>query len=111
MNPYLAKLRLRDETHHPCGPSKPSKPILSVVDYANTTGETGFEGFEGDLSKCLPENEAAADEVDQTPLAALIAPIPLWRRTLPNTCPPTAGSRPYRMVAASLPNGASRPRR
>jgi len=71
MNPYLAKLRLRDETHHPCGPSKPSKPILSVVDYANTTGETGFEGFEGDLSKCLPENEAAADRSRSDPLGRL----------------------------------------
>ena len=71
MNPYLAKLRLRDETHHPCGPSKPSKPILSVVDYANTTGETGFEGFEGDLSRCLPENEAAADRSRSDPLGRL----------------------------------------
>jgi len=61
MNPYLAKLRLRDETHHPYGPSKPSKPILPVVDHANTTGRTGFEGFEGDLSRCLFENEAAGD--------------------------------------------------
>src|SRR6516162_6203129 len=50
-------------------------------------------------------------EVDWTPLVVLIAPAPLWRRALPNTCPPTAGSRPYRMVAASLPNGGSRPRR
>jgi hypothetical protein len=61
MNPYLAKLRLRDETHHPFGPSKPSKPILSVVDHRNATGGTGFEGFEGDLNRCLSENEAAAD--------------------------------------------------
>ena len=34
-------------------------------------------------------------EVDQTPLVALVAPTPLWRRALPNTSPPTAGSRPY----------------
>jgi hypothetical protein len=61
MNPYLAKLRARDEIHHPQGPSKPSKPILAVVDHANTTGGTGFEGFEGDLNRCLFENEAAAD--------------------------------------------------
>ena len=52
MNPYLAKLRSRDETHHPYGPSKPSKPILAVVDHVNTTGGTCFEGFEGDLSSC-----------------------------------------------------------
>ena len=60
MNPYLAKL-MRDETHHPYGPSKPSKPILPVVDHANATGGTCFEGFEGDLNRCLSENEAAAD--------------------------------------------------
>src|SRR5262249_15054211 len=100
MNPYLAKLRARDEIHHPQGPSNPSKPILALVDHANTTGGTGFEGFEGDLNRCLFENEAVQTEVDWTPLAVLIAPAPLWRRALPNTCPPTAGSRPYRMVAA-----------
>src|SRR5262245_50930305 len=61
MNPYLAKLRLRDETHHPYGPSKPSKPTLAVVDHANTTDGTGFEGFEGDRRRCFFENEAAGD--------------------------------------------------
>src|SRR5262245_37331463 len=71
MNPYLAKLRLRDETHHRYAPSKPSKPILSVVEHANTTGETGFEGFEGDLRSCLPENEAAADRSRSDPLGRL----------------------------------------
>jgi hypothetical protein len=71
MNPYLAKLRLRDETHYPYGPSKPSKPILPVADHANTTGETGFEGFEGDLSRCLPENEAAADRSRSDPFGRL----------------------------------------
>ena len=71
MNPYLAKLRLRDETHHPYGPSKPSKHILSVVDHANTTGWTGFEGFEGDLSRCLSENEAAADRGRSDPFGRL----------------------------------------
>ena len=60
MNPYLAKLRARDEIHHPQGPSKPSKPILSVVNHANTTGGTGFEGFEGDLSRRPSENETVA---------------------------------------------------
>ena len=73
MNPYLAKLRVRDETHHPFGPSKPSKPILPVVDHANTTGGTGFEGFEGDLNRCLPQNEAA--RLDRT-YAALAARSP-----------------------------------
>jgi hypothetical protein len=71
MNPYLAKLRARDETHHPYGPSKPSKPILSVVDHANTTGGTGFEGFEGDLNRCLSENEAAADRGRSDPFGRL----------------------------------------
>jgi hypothetical protein len=70
MNPYLAKL-MRDETHHPYGPSKPSKPILPVVDHANTTGGTGFEGFEGDLNRCLSENEAAADRGRSDPFGRL----------------------------------------
>jgi hypothetical protein len=70
MNPYLAKL-MRDDTHHPYGPSKPSKPILPVVDHANTTGETGFEGFEGDLNRCPSENEAAADRGRPDPLSRL----------------------------------------
>ena len=71
MNPYLAKLRLRDETHHPYGPSKPSKPILSVVDCANTTGGTGFERFEGDRSSCFFENEAAGDRGRSDPFGRL----------------------------------------
>jgi len=71
MNPYLAKLRARDEIHHAQGPSKPSKPILAVVDHANTTGGTGFEGFEGDLNRCLFENEAAADRGRLDPFGRL----------------------------------------
>jgi len=71
MNPYLAKLRARDETHHPYGPSKPSKPILPVVDHPNTAGGTGFEGFEGDLSRRLSENEAAADRGRPDPFGRL----------------------------------------
>jgi hypothetical protein len=70
MNPYLAKL-MRDEKHHPQGPSKPSKPILAVVDHANTTGGACFEGFEGDLSRCLSENEAAADRGRPDPFGRL----------------------------------------
>ena len=70
MNPYLAKL-MRNETHHPYEPSKPSKPILPVVGHANTTGGTGFEGFEGDLSRCLSENEAAADRSRPDPFGRL----------------------------------------
>jgi hypothetical protein len=71
MNPYLAKLRARDEIHHPQGPSKPSKPILAVVGHANTTDGTGFESFEGDLSRCLSENEAVADRSLPDPFGRL----------------------------------------
>ena len=54
MNPYLAKLRARDQAKgHPQEPSKPSKPILPVVAHADTTAERGFEGFEGDRSRCF----------------------------------------------------------
>jgi hypothetical protein len=65
MNPYLAKLKAIDETHHPPGPSKPSKPILLVVAHGNTTAERGFEGFEGDGSRRFSENEGATDAVDR----------------------------------------------
>jgi hypothetical protein len=71
MNPYLAKLRAREEIHHPQGPSKPSKPFLAVVDHANTTDGTCFEGFEGDLGRCLSENEAAADRGRPDPFGRL----------------------------------------
>ena len=71
MNPYLAKLRARDEIHYPQGPSKPSKPISAVVDHANTTGGTGFEGFEGDLNRCLSENKAAGDRGRSDPFGRL----------------------------------------
>src|SRR6516162_8969657 len=37
----------------------------------------------------FPRMKRPQTEVDQTPLAALIAPIPLWRRALPNTFPAT----------------------
>ena len=64
MNPYLAKLRARDqEKRHPQEPSKPSKPILPVVAHGDTTAERGFEGFEGDRSRCF--------SVEQTPFRRL----------------------------------------
>jgi hypothetical protein len=64
MNPYLAKLRERDqETRHPQEPSKPSKPIMPVVTHADATIEKRFEGFEGDDNRCFSRNE----EVVQTP--------------------------------------------
>ena len=48
-NPYLEKLRARDqEKCHPAAPSKPSKPMLEVEDLGETTAVTCFEGFEGD---------------------------------------------------------------
>jgi hypothetical protein len=54
MNPYLAKLRARDQaTSHPQEPSKPSKPIMPVVTRGDTTAGRGFEGFEGDRSRCF----------------------------------------------------------
>ena len=46
MNPYLAKLRARDQAKsHPQEPSKPSKPIMPVVARGDTTDEIGFEWF------------------------------------------------------------------
>src|SRR5262249_47761556 len=71
MNPYLAKLRARDETHHPQGPSKPSKPISAVVARGSTTAERGFEGFEGERSRGSSSNEAAIDAIEETPLGSL----------------------------------------
>jgi hypothetical protein len=48
-NPYLEKLRARDqEKCHPAASSKPSKPMLEVEDSGETTTVTYFEGFEGD---------------------------------------------------------------
>jgi hypothetical protein len=48
-NPYLEKLRARDqEKCHPAASSKPSKPMLEVEDSGETTAVTYFEGFEGD---------------------------------------------------------------
>ncbi len=68
MNPYLAKLRARDqEKRHPQEPSKPSKPIVPVVTGGDTTAERGFEGFEGDQDRCFSGNE----ELEQTPLLRL----------------------------------------
>jgi hypothetical protein len=64
MNPYLAKLRARDQaTSHPQEPSKPSKPIMPVVTRGDTTSERGFEGFEGNRSRCF--------SAEQTPLGRL----------------------------------------
>src|SRR5262249_34320688 len=62
MNPYLAKLRARDETHHPHEPSKPSKRLVTAVTHADTTTERGFEGFEGERSRRFSYNEAAVTE-------------------------------------------------
>jgi hypothetical protein len=65
VNPYLAKLRARDEeTSHPQEPSKPSKPIMPVVTCVDTTDEKGFEGFEGDGHRSFSGNEG----VEQTPV-------------------------------------------
>jgi hypothetical protein len=66
MNPYLAKLRATDETHHPQGPSKPSKPISSVVARGSTTAERGFEGFEGERGRCISKDEASINALEQT---------------------------------------------
>jgi hypothetical protein len=72
MNPYLAKLRARDqETRHPQGPSKPSKPIVPVVTHGVTTAERGFEGFEGDRGRGFSGNEEATGAVEQTSLDRL----------------------------------------
>ena len=67
MNPYLAKLRARDqETRHPEEPSKPSKLIVPVVAHGITTAERGFEGFEGDRGRRSSDNERASGAVEQT---------------------------------------------
>jgi hypothetical protein len=69
VNPYLAKLRARDqEARHPQEPSKPSKPIVPVVTYWDTTDEMGFEGFEGDGDRRSSGNERASVAVKQTAL-------------------------------------------
>jgi hypothetical protein len=63
MNPYLAKLRARDqEKRHPQEPSKPSKPIVPVVTGGDTTAERGFEGFEGDQDRCFSGNKARIEK-------------------------------------------------
>ena len=68
MNPYLAKLRARDqEKRHPQEPSKPSKPAIPVVTGGDTTAERGFDGFEGDQDRCFSGNEG----LEQTPLHRL----------------------------------------
>src|SRR5262249_44314517 len=67
MNPYLAKLRARDETHHPHEPSKPSKPIVTDVTHADTTAERSFEGFEGERSRRFFHNEVIVDATEQWP--------------------------------------------
>jgi hypothetical protein len=72
MNPYLAKLRARDqESRHPEEPSKPSKPMVPVVTHGVTTAERGFDGFEGDRGGDFSGNEGATGAVDQTPLDCL----------------------------------------
>jgi hypothetical protein len=72
MNPYLAKLRARDqEAGHPQEPSKPSKPIVPVVTYGNTTHEIDFEGFEGDRARRFSGNERATKAIGQISLDRL----------------------------------------
>jgi hypothetical protein len=72
MNPYLAKLRARDqETRHPQQPSKPSKPIVPVVTHGGTTAERGFDGFEGEQGRDFSGNEGATGAVEQAPLDRL----------------------------------------
>jgi hypothetical protein len=66
MNPYLAKLRARDqEARQPQTSSKPSKPIDPVVTHVDTSAQGSFEGFEGDRDRLPSGNEAATKTVEQ----------------------------------------------
>jgi hypothetical protein len=67
MNPYLPKLRVRDQqTHASQEPSKPSKPTVPVVTYRDTTAGTSFEGFDGDQVRPFSRNDGTMTVVVQT---------------------------------------------
>jgi hypothetical protein len=85
MNPYLAKLRARDEEkRHPQEPSKPSEPIVPVVTGRNTTAERGFEGFEGDQDRCFSGNKA---RIEKTSLDRLHRPLERLQSRCPDFIP------------------------
>jgi hypothetical protein len=72
MNPYLAKLREKEEDKpYPEEPSKPSKRVVPVVTHENTTAERGFDGFESDGDRHFSANERARQASGQTPLQRL----------------------------------------
>lgn len=84
MNPYLAKLRARDqETRHPQELSKPSKPIVQVVTHGDTTAGRGFEGFEGDRDRRFSGNE----RLEQTPLHRLCRTLEHLESRCPDLVP------------------------
>src|ERR1700738_452089 len=107
-NPYLEKLRARDqEKCHPVASSKPSKPMLEVEDLGETTAVTFFEGFEGDrCSRFFGMTSSPGTRL----LAASV--------TFSKFCDPAArtgsrsigGNNAWRMGTGSSPNGADTPR-